>query len=279
MKENIRKNSVQTDLMEKENLKIALIPTDIISGEASKNITRINNRIKALDTDTDLVVLPEMVTTGFSLDRNFVEKVSEESDGPSISRLKEIASEHSVGICGTFSCVNAGKYYNRGFLIDPDTDEIFFHDKRHLFSIGGEKTVYDSGNDGPEIVTFRGWNIRLCICYDIRFPVWCRNKVCEYDLLIVPANWPESRKYAWRQLLIARAIENQSYVCGCDRLGSDHYGNYNDDMSYIFDNRGKDISEFHDNGIIYADLSKSRLIRDREKFGTWRDADSFKIDF
>lgn len=267
-----------TNCIKRENLKIALLPIDMVNGNAEQNLSRIATGIMNLDPDTDLVVLPEMVTSGFSLDREFVEKNSEQSDGPSISRLKAMAREHKTGICGTFSCHDGGKYFNRGFIIDPDSDEISFYDKRHLFSIGGEDKVYTKGKDCRQIVGFRGWNLRMCICYDLRFPVWCRNRRCEYDLLIVPANWPESRVYAWKQLLIARAIENQAFVCGCDRLGTDYYGSYSKELSYIFDNRGKEISDRRDDGIIYAVLSKDRLLTDREKFGTWRDADEFSID-
>ncbi|MBO4943908.1 MAG: nitrilase family protein [Muribaculaceae bacterium] len=259
------------------NLKVALIPMDMRLGDAQYNVAYATRMIEALDADTDLVVLPEMCTTGYSLDPMLVEKFVEAPDGQSVTALRKLSERRGMAIWGTFACVEDGKYYNRGFMIDPDASDIKFYDKRHLFSVGREDMLYTPGEDKPSAVSFRGWKLQMCICYDLRFPVWCRNVNCGYDALILPANWPEARQFAWYHLLVARAIENQAYVCGCNRLGEDPYGSYSHELSYVFNHWGDDISDRSTPGVVYAVLDGKKLTSDRLRFGPWRDADDFTV--
>lgn len=263
--------------MPKNNLKTVLVPVDMILGQAPRNLDYITNVIDRVDKDTDLVVLPEMCTTGYTLDPELVHEFAETIDGPSMTILKTIAAEKNIGICGTFACREDGKYYNRGFFIDPAKSDVVYYDKRHLFSVGREDMLYTRGYELPKIIEFRGWKLQMCICYDLRFPVWCRNVDCGYDVLIIPANWPNARSFAWKHLLIARAIENQAYVCGCNRLGEDPYGSYTHELSYIFNHWGDNISGRDKQGIIYATLNGPLLEKDRLRFGPWRDADRFSV--
>ena len=264
--------------MPTSNLKVALIPLDMKLGDADYNLSQIKEMVGRTDLDTDIVVLPEMCTTGYTVDPQLLERFIEPTSGRSISFLKELSKDRHVALCGTFACSDSGHNYNRGFFIDPDTERITYYDKRHLFTAGRENMLYTRGMAESPIIGFRGWNIKMSICYDLRVQVWNRNISCGYDLLIIPANWPEARSYAWKQLLIARAIENQAYIAGCNRLGEDPYGSYNHDISHIFDHRGYDITEKENGrGLICATLDGGKLDRDRLRFAPWRDQDDFSL--
>ena len=171
-------------------------------------------------------------------------------------------------------------YYNRGFVIKP-AGEISFYDKRHLFCKSPESKLIQRGNRLPDIVNINGWNVRLLICYDLRFPVGCRqsrNEESRYDLLLVVANWPDVREYTWTHLLIARAIENQAFVAGVNRTGEDQYGTYSADMTAIFDPLGRPVEGMKAGDFIKVRISKSEIERQRAHWPLSNDADYFSIN-
>ncbi len=259
-----------------KNLKIAVLPLDIAWFDRDKNLAAVGDSLRHLEPDTDLVVLPELFTTGFSSDPQVLQDAAETITGHTVDTLKAWAAHYNIAIAGSYLARTAHKVYNRGFFIEPSGDETFY-DKRHLFSLSAESTSMGQGFTAKPIIRFRGWNIALIVCYDLRFPVWCRSMANEYDVLVVPANWPKARAYAWKHLLIARAIENQAVVVGANRSGEDTYGVYND-LSYIFDSMGKPIGEKYVNSpFIYAILSKHTLEEWRERFPVSRDADRFDL--
>lgn len=254
-------------------LKIALLPYDIVAADKEENLVSVATALNKVSRDTDLVILPETFTTGFIKDRATLSALAETNTGRTVDDLHRWAGYFGFAIAGSFVATDgASHFYNRAFLVEPSGDEAFY-DKHHLFSMGGENELFSPGDRQSPTVRFRGWNIRLAVCYDLRFPTWCRNRWLEYDLLIFPANWPHSRIYAFRQLLIARAIENQAYVAGCNRSGADPYGEYPLTDSFVVDNRGAVISKEAEDGIIYAILDHDRLIADRERFPVYRDSD------
>lgn len=259
-------------------LNTALLPMDIKPMDIRLNIDAVTEAIAALPADTDLVVLPEMFSTGFSTDTDVLATVAETPGGYTERALIECSMRHNIAISGSYIATDGkGRYFNRGFIIIPDRGTISYYDKHHLFRYGGESAAFTPGTRQAPIVEYHGWRLKLSICYDIRFPVWNRARACDYDALIVPANWAHSRAYPWQQLLIARAIENQVYVLGCNREGSDPYGSYTRGESYIFDNWGKSIGMPNADGSVYARLNGPQLDKDRGRFDPWRDADEFTL--
>lgn len=264
--------------MPQRQLNIALIPLDIKPLDSVANVEQALARIASLPSPADLVVLPEMFSTGFTPDPAEAIKNAESPDGYALTTLAEAARLHGAAICGGYSArLSDGRLYNQGFFINPDDQSTHFYNKRHLFRYGGEAHIYTPGDKPSPIIDFRGWHLRLSVCYDIRFPAWNRNRHNSYDILVVPANWAHSRYYAWRQLLIARAIENQCYVLGCNREGADTYGQYNRGDSLALDYWGKEIGQLHPDGTVTATLDGERLRRDRQRFDVWRDADNFEL--
>lgn len=263
--------------MTASDLKVALLPMEISWGEKEKNFNTLENLLAHLHPETDLLVLPETFSTGFpsGLDKEVVRPLAERNTGATIDFLKNLAAKHKIAIAGSFIADSGGSLYNRGFFIEPSGDEIF-EDKHHLFTMAGEDKVFSRGYDRMK-VRFRGWNISMVICYDLRFPVWCRNTDNEYDALLVVANWPEVRVGAWEALLPARAIENEAYVCGVDCKGVDKAGFSYNGSSGVYDFKGKNISVESPDGFIYATLSRGKLDAFRAKFPAWRDADVFKL--
>ena len=261
------------------NLRVAIVESDICWADKEQNLARVAEAMRRLPDDTDVVVLPEMFSTGFIADdADLAQQLAERGTGDTIQRLKAMANERSVAIAGSFLARTAGQLYNRAFFIEPHDDETFY-DKCHLFGFAGEDKVYNRGFHEAPIVRFRGMNIKLITCYDLRFPVFCRNVDNAYDVLLVVANWPMARINAWRTLLAARAIENECYVCGANRCGTDASGvNYGDGTSLVFDFKGKCIVRRAEGSCIAAaDISPEALVRFRQKFPAWRDADDFKL--
>lgn len=214
-----------------------------------------------------------MFNTGFTMKP---EDVSEEMNGTSIDFLLRLSREVDISITGSIAINENNHYYNRLVWINPD-GIIFTYDKRHLFRMGGEDKIYSPGNSHLK-VNLKGWNIRPFICYDLRFPVWSRNSMMNYDLAIFTANWPAVRDSHWDILLRARAIENQCYVAGINRIGSDSNG-----LSY---NGGSSIIDFFGNTLFHAndeecvqtvELSYSGLLSYRESFPAWKDSDKFTL--
>ncbi len=257
-------------------MKVAIIPHDIVWADKEDNLLTIADMLGRIDSDTDIVVLPEMFATGFVTDMSIVSSLAEPNTGKTIEMMHRLSQKHNFAICGSFIAATADGYYNRAFFIEPSGDEAFY-DKKHLFSIGDEGKVYNSGEFKSPIIRFRGWNINLVVCYDIRFPLWCRAIDNNYDILVAVANWPQSRSYAWNQLLIARAIENQSYVVGANRSGNDDYGAYSIDDSIIVDFKGHKINNGAKSNVIYAVLDKNKLQEFRAKFPVWKDSDRFEL--
>lgn len=258
-------------------LKVALASLDITAGDKEENVNRLKTCIGNLETDTDLLVLPELFSTGFTSNNDRMQELAETNGGWTISRLREIAKQYNVAVAGSFLARTGSSIFNRAFFIEPSGDETFY-DKRHLFSMSSEAKILVKGNAELPVVRFRGWNIAVAVCYDLRFPIWCRNVGLKYDLLTIPANWPNSREYAWRHLLIARAIENQAYVIGVDRSGEDKFGCY-DKMSLAFDFCGKELETVtaSGNAFSYATLERDTLERWRSDFSAWADSDAFEI--
>lgn len=251
---------------------------EIVWGDKEANIKKLEETMAEIHPETDLLVIPETFSTGFpsGLDKEAVRPMAERNTGTTIDKLKELASRYKMAIAGSFIADSGGSLYNRAFFIEPSGDETF-EDKHHLFTMAGEQKVFSRGYDRLA-VRYRGWNLAMVVCYDIRFPAWCRNVNNEYDALLVVANWPQVRVGAWNALLPARAIENEAYVCGVDCRGTDAGGFVYDGSTAVYDFKGKDVSvRFTDNGLVYATLSREKLDAFRAKFPAWRDADPFKL--
>lgn len=259
------------------NLKVCLFPMNIEWGDKQKNLDTLLRALDEIDPGTDLLVLPEMFSTGFiTNDKEYVRSLAERNTGETVEMLQRISTERSIAIAGSFIADTGGSLFNRAFFIEP-FGESEFADKRHLFSMANEHSVFSAG-DSRLHIRYRGWNISMVVCYDIRFPVWCRNRENEYDLLLAVANWPVARIDAWNQLLKARAIENLAYVCGVNCTGTDPGGFEYDGSSLAFDFKGKDITvSTPGSPFRYATLSGEKLERFREKFPAWQDADRFDI--
>lgn len=258
------------------NLRIALIEDNVAWADKHANLEQLSRNLQNVSDGTDIVVLPELFTTGFMVDDN-ARELAERNTGDTMRYLRDLSRYYNVAFAGSFLASTASQLYNRAFFIEPNDDEIFY-DKRHLFTMSGEQNVYNRGVTDAPIFRFRGMNIKLIVCYDLRFPVFCRNVNNSYDVLLVVANWPKVRLNAWKTLLLARAIENECYVCGVNRCGTDPKGlEYALGGSWIIDYKGKIIGQRGTSPIIEADLSPADLSRFREKFPAWRDADNFSM--
>lgn len=256
------------------NLTVTLLPLPIVWADKEANFEAVGTALAELPPGTDLLVLPELFSTGYTDDPQLMRDLAERNTGDTIDRVKAWAAKYNIAVAGSFLASTPPGIYNRGFFIEPSGDETYY-DKKHLFSLSAESKVFRPGVRPVPVVRFRGWNIAMIVCYDLRFPVWCRSRNYQYDLLLVPANWPQSRGYAFEHLLIARAIENQCAVAGCDRGGSDQYGCY-DGLTQIYDGRGYPVGT-QCGPFVTATLRSDRLISYREHFPVGRDADDFNI--
>lgn len=252
---------------------VATISLDIAWADIEENIFQLKKSIEVLPDKVDLVVLPELWSSGYVSDSDLLSGISAMNQNEVLRQLKDITHQHNFAIAGSFIASNAGKYYNRAFFIEPSGEESYY-DKAHLFSLSSESKVYERGVDLYNIVRFRGWNIAMIVCYDLRFPAWCRNADVSYDMMLVPANWPQSRKYAWEHLLIARGIENQAIYVGCNRSGKDDFGIY-DDMSMMVDGLGKRSDKAIAPIVSIAEFNKDVLEESRKKLPFQSDSDPF----
>lgn len=261
-----------------KKLNIAIIEDNIIWGDKTSNLQQLERNLQQVPSGTDIVILPELFSTGFDINNpEKMKSLAEKNIEQTILSLKQLASQYNLAITGSFLARTANKIYNRAFFIESSGDE-YFYDKRHLFSVGGENCIFSVGTEQPKVIRYRGWNILIAVCYDLRFPVWLRNNDNKYDLLIITANWPKSRIYTWQQLLIARAIENECYVCGCNRIGNSTSGIEYSGDSMAIDFRGVPIAKRNgESPIILATLNGDKLSSYRENFPVWKDFDQFEL--
>lgn len=264
--------------MLENKLELCLLPMEIFWGDKKRNLDSLEKLFLKLNPETDIVVLPETFSTGFpSLEmQKDIASLAESNEGETVTLLKRLSALHDVAVAGSFIANSDGNLFNRSFFIQPD-GQLNYSAKHHLFSPGGEHKIFNSG-DKRLSVNYKGWNISIIVCYDLRFPVWCRNRNNEYDLLIAMANWPVSRIDTWDTLLKARALENAAYVCGVNCRGVDNLGGDYNGSSHVFNYKGKDLAvDVNNDGILYAGLSLQRLMNFRNKFPVWKDADDFKF--
>lgn len=258
-----------------DNLIVTIIQTNLHWENLEMNIANFDSKINCIDKPTDIIVLPEMFTTGFTMNP---ELVAEEHGSKGLQWMMQKAKEKNCVITGSISVKENNKFYNRLYWVKPDAS-FEYYDKRHLFKMGNEHLHYSAGTK-KLIVEYKGWKICPLICYDLRFPVWSRNrKENTYDVLIYIANWPEVRSYPWTQLLIARAIENQTYVVGVNRIGEDgNMINHSGD-SMIINPRGELISTIisHQDKTETVALSYGYLQDFRKVFPVVLDGDEFEI--
>lgn len=260
-----------------DRLRVAVLPLDIAQSDKEANIKAVESALTRLPEGTDIAVLPELFTTGYVANKEALESLAERNTQATIDIVRAWAGRCGCAFCGSFLASTPPHLYNRAFFIEPDGEETFY-DKAHLFSVSSEARLLAPGTDEPPVVRFRGWNVAMIVCYDLRFPVWCRNRNLQYDIMLVPANWPQAREYAWTHLLIARAIENQAAIVGADRGGEDTFGIY-DGMTRFFNALGRPIGgpAGPDSPWQVADFYKGDLQDYRRKFPVGADADSYTV--
>ncbi|MDR1004324.1 MAG: amidohydrolase [Prevotellaceae bacterium] len=257
-------------------MQVTVLQTDIVWEDAQTNLRLLRPKLEQLSGTTQIVLLPETFSTGFSMESY---RLAETNSGATITTLRRWAAEFGFALAGSFIACDdttpGSPCYNRAFFLTPE-GEAYFCNKRHLFRMGREAEHYAAGQE-RSVICYRGWNILLLVCYDLRFPVWSRNAGLEYDLLIYVANWPAARRGVWDVLLQARALENMSYVCGVNRIGTDGEGLSHSGGSVIISPKNERLASVPDNeaGAATADLDREALLHFREKFPAWKDADTF----
>lgn len=269
-------------------LTITTIQADLVWEDKAANLRQFGEKILGIKDRTQVVVLPEMFSTGFSMRP---EVLSEKMDGPTVDWMKQMAASKKIILTGSIIIEDGGQYFNRLVWMLPN-GQYGYYDKRHRFAYAGENEHYTAGQKRL-IASVNGWKINLQVCYDLRFPVWSRqmppapaqegqeagDPSLEYDILIYVANWPERRSLAWKTLLQARAIENQSYVVGVNRVGLDGNNINHSGDSMIIDPLGEVIN--HDQGgeaIFTYTFQKEKIVEIRSRFPFWKDADQFTIE-
>jgi omega-amidase len=254
-------------------LKITTFQAYLFWENIEKNLQNLGLRLSGIREKTDLIVLPEMFNTGFSMN---TEALAEEMNGPTMEWMLKQARRFDCVVTGSLMIKEKGKFYNRLIWMRPDgTFEKY--DKRHLFAMGKEDDFYTPGKD-KLIVELNGWKICTAICYDLRFPVWLRNKNPEYDLLLLVANWPERRSLHWRTLIPARAVENLTYVVAVNRVGHDGNEIYHSGDSMCIDPNGKTVYyKPNDEDLYTFSISKDEVVKARRLFPFLQDADNFKL--
>ena len=257
-------------------LRVAAVQCSILWNDVEGNCQRIRSYVAQHAHEAELIIFPETITTGFSAE---AAQLTDDDRGEVYTLLTELAKEHQVGIAGSYlTRVSDGKIYNMFFLID-EQGQMQRQPKRHLFAPGGEREFVSAATE-RQILSFHGWRILPIICYDMRFPVWCRNVHNEYDLIICVANWPRPRRRVFSTLLRARAMENLAYMVGLNRVGTDPQGLVYTGDSAILNARGEALSEAEEGAetVLVATLDYAPLADLRHKFPVWEDADSFTLD-
>ena len=256
-------------------MKITLVQQEIVWGNKAHNLNTFNAIAEAHYGQTDVLVLPEMFSTGFCVNQP---ELAETTDGEAIQQVKQWAKHGNYAVVGSIMATDGARMYNRAFFCQPD-GTINFADKRHLF-IGDEQRHFTPGDKHLD-VTYNSVKFRVLVCFDLRFPVWSRNKGGEdYDVLVYVANWPKDRIDAWDTLLKARAIENQAYVCGVNAVGTDSYNIQHDGHSVLLDPRGKSLVDFEVNeqAAKTGEVNVEKLRRIREQFPFLKSGDNFTIE-
>jgi omega-amidase len=270
------------------SLTLTTIQSSLHWEDKAANLAMFEKKILGITENTEIVVLPEMFSTGFSMQPA---KFAESMDGPTVSWMKNLAAKKRIILTGSLIIEEGGKYFNRLIWMLP-TGQYGVYDKRHLFAFAGEDKYYSAGKKRL-IASVKGWKIMLQVCYDLRFPVWARQQIhpagitrrveegentSEYDLLIYAANWPERRSHAWKTLLAARAIENQCYVAGVNRVGNDGLENYHSGDTMVIDPMGVALySKSHEEDVHTITLEKTALQEIRSKLPFLKDADPFTL--
>ena len=258
-------------------LRVTLIQSELAWHDPKANRTAFERLVAPLAGTTDLIVLPEMFTTGFTM---AAEQMAEPANGPTLAWMRELAARADAVIAGSVATTEAGHYYNRLLWVRPDgTHE--HYDKRHLFRMAREQEHYAPGEQRL-IVELQGWKVCPLVCYDLRFPVWSRNRIGTnqgYDLVLYIANWPEQRRYAWQTLLKARAIENLCYCIGVNRVGQDGKDfNYTGDSAAI-DFLGRPMAEPSEAPFVATvTLDRAALDEFRTRFPAHLDSDEFRVN-
>ncbi len=265
-------------------LTITTIQTALHWENKAANLAMLEEKIQAIPGKPEIVILPEMFSTGFSMN---AAALAETMDGPAVAWMKRIAAEKKIILTGSLIITENGHYYNRLIWMLPN-GQYGVYDKRHRFAYAGEDAHYTAGAKRL-VASVKGWKIQLLVCYDLRFPVWIRQQVQdaagdglprpEYDVIICVANWPERRNHAWKTLLQARAIENQCYVAAVNRVGHDGNGIYYSGDSMIVDPLGEILyTKAHDEDSCTLTLQREKLEAVRTKLPFWKDADFFTIE-
>jgi omega-amidase len=253
-------------------MKIALIQSQLFWENPEKNRKKFEEKIHTIPESVDLIVLPEMFTTGFTMKPN---DVAESMQGDTVTWLKSLAKAKKAAITGSLIIAENGNFYNRLLFVFP-TGEIQFYDKKHLFTLAGENKVYTGGSQ-KIIIDYLGWKICPLVCYDLRFPVFSRNTE-NYDLLIYVASWPKTRINAWDALLKARAIENMSFVVGVNRIGEDYNGYQYNGHSQVVDFSGNyKLEPIETKGVFIVELNKVDLLATRKQLNFLSDQDAFEL--
>lgn len=254
------------------NLKILLVQAQLCWKDPARNREHLSSLVATASGAFDLVVLPETFTTGFLGDTDLP---SEDMHGPTVKWMQEMAARNDCAVCGSAVIVEGGLRFNRMIFVTAKGVEAYY-DKRHLFAFGGEDKRYTAGNERV-IVNYRSWRINLQVCYDLRFPVWCRNQQ-DYDLMLLVANWPSKRVHHWSRLLEARAIENQSWVVGLNRVGEDGNGFRYPGRSVVHDPMGACLADLGDaEAVEMVELDFALTEKVRADFPFLADADRFTI--
>ena len=272
-------------------LTITTIQTNLVWENKNANLQLLGKKINGLQEKTEIVVLPEMFSTGFSMQPKLF---AETMEGETVQWMKEISSTNKIILTGSLIIEENEQFYNRLIWMLPN-GEFGYYDKRHLFGLAQEDKYYTAGNKRL-IASVKGWKINLQICYDLRFPLWARNRIVpieksieeesqkspetrpEFDVLLYVANWPERRSHAWKTLLCARAIENQCYVIGVNRVGVDGNNVSHSGNSLVIDPLGEVLYHMADEEDIFTITLQKEWLNDvRKKFPFWKDADDFNF--
>ncbi|OIQ23663.1 amidohydrolase [Lacinutrix sp. MedPE-SW] len=255
------------------NLNVAIIQSNLVWENPVQNRINFGDKIENINHAVDVIVLPEMFTTGFTMNASVV---AESMQGETVSWMKNLAAKKNAAITGSVVIKENNNYYNRLLFAKPNGD-IEYYNKRHTFTLAGEHKIYTAGQK-QKVIEYKGWKLATLICYDLRFPVWARNTQ-DYDVILYVANWPKRRVAAWDALLKARAIENMSYCIGVNRVGLDANNYDYSGHSAVYDVLGEKITSLpvEKEGIEIVEITKNHIEKNRKHLGFLNDKDSFNL--